>query len=211
MFNLKELSTILNNINEDTKLIHKNLSQLKRLIQTSNEAKEETSIEKKKFEEEEELAIFIENLNTFESSFNLARTELIEIKRLIEHKQNNNSLEYDLLRKFNNNSFNEDQMKQLNEIESELRKLESNLNDPASIIYEECSELIRLIQLHTEETIAKAKKDNDFDINIDDSELDEYFKCQINELQVKSESLIEQVEKHEKEYMSSYSTKEAHE
>jgi hypothetical protein len=112
----------------------------------------------------------------------------------------------------NDLALNEDQLEKVNKIETELNKIESNLSNvelAINIVYEECAEFMLQIQLYTEETIARIKVENNIGVNVDESELSESLQFQINELQLKSESLIEQIEKHLKNYISSSNMVEA--
>ncbi len=106
-------------------------------------------------------------------------------------------------------TFNEDQ--ELNEILTKLNKLELNLGDYENCIYEKCSEFKRKIQLYTENTIANIKTENSLDINTDENELSTPLQSRINELKAKSESLIGEIEKHQKECISFYNVNEANE
>ena len=53
------------------------------------------------------------------------------------------------------NPLNEQQLRELNTFEEDLNKLESNLNDPSGLIYEECSELRRVLQ-HRRNSLSKS-------------------------------------------------------
>jgi hypothetical protein len=108
--------------------------------------------------------------------------------------------------KMYNSTLNEDQLKRVIKIENELNEIESNVSDvelAINIIYEKCAEYKLQIQLHTEEFIARIKIENNLDINVDESELCQILQSQINHFKTKSESLIDNIEKHQKEYIAS--------
>lgn len=61
----------------------------------------------------------------------------------------------------------------LSDLKSKVDKIQFILNNPIDLIYDYCSELRHEIQLDTEETIAKIKVDNDYDVNTETNELSE--------------------------------------
>ena len=63
--------------------------------------------------------------------------------------------------------------------------------------------------MYSEEKIAMIKTEKGYDINIDENELGESLKSRINELKTKSESLIEQIKKSQKEYILSFNANKA--
>ena len=107
------------------------------------------------------------------------------------------------------NELNKDHLNEINQLETELNEIKSDLKDPSNFVYEECSELKRNIQLYTEETIAKIKEENNLDINIEENKLRKSVKCEINAIQTKSELIIQEVEKRQAETISSYNVNEA--
>ena len=60
----------------------------------------------------------------------------------------------------------------------------------------------RITQLYTEESIPDIKIENNLDVNIEVSELIAFLQNQINDIQAKSESLLEEIERHRKETVS---------
>lgn len=99
----------------------------------------------------------------------------------------------------------------LNNFAEKLNKLNFNLNYIDEYIFDECSELRRIIQLDTEETIASIKQSNNLDINIEDDDdcvLDKSSLLKINNIKLKSLSMINRINKYEKETLCSTSNKE---
>jgi hypothetical protein len=80
-------------------------------------------------------------------------------------------------------------------VQSELNKLENELtSDCECLIYDECAELKRKIQLKREERIFSFKTLFDLNVNSDESELNSGLIQEVNEINDSSESLIKKVE-----------------
>ena len=87
----------------------------------------------------------------------------------------------------------------LNEYDEMLAKLEFSFNNPKDYIYDECGDLRRLIQLDTEETIAKIKTKHNFHIDTDESKLNDDLRSLIDKVKEQSDLMIASVDKYENE------------
>jgi hypothetical protein len=85
------------------------------------------------------------------------------------------------------------------DFEIEINKLFSQLVDCEQIVYEKCSDLMRIIQLSAETKIAEIKVDNRFHINDEESALSAECKALVGKIQERNEILIEKVDLVEKE------------
>ena len=90
--------------------------------------------------------------------------------------------------------------------DTKLTKLEVCLSSPIDLIYNEHTEITRLIQLDTEETIARIKQSNNLDINADESVLFKIpgMSAKLELIYKQSESMIKRANEHLKEATASY-------
>lgn len=93
--------------------------------------------------------------------------------------------------------------KNYNQKLNQLKYYFNNLNE---LIYDECCELRRIIQLNTEEYIVRIKEENDYDIDEDD-ELDPKTKELIEIASEKNQILIDKVDLYEKTITNDINTK----
>lgn len=82
----------------------------------------------------------------------------------------------------------EETRNELQRIELELNKIESNLNNPAILVFEEFAELRRRLQLDKEEKIGRIKTANGYSVDTQECELDSSLTDQIDEISDQSEA-----------------------
>ena len=152
--------------------------------------------------------------STTQSLVCLIQEEFAQITHFIKkNTPNSTSTTSDALELFPNENpgkkitlsiLNEEQQKETKRLELELNKLEMNLNDPTSVVYEECTKLRCNLQLNTEETIARIKIAASVDVNTDECELSSELSNQISEISDQSETMMKKIGEYEKESNSFY-------
>ena len=80
-----------------------------------------------------------------------------------------------------------------------LAKLQANLTNIVDFIYDECSELRRLVQLHTEQAIMYLKQLNELDANLEETELNAQLAAIVQDIHNKSDSMLNKIDIYEAE------------
>jgi hypothetical protein len=220
---MKELYTKLNglenNLKQVTTLVKTESSKIKQLIQSSDEETQLQPILTAYFEDDliksdmNEIDQVEEGLMDFNFKLNKLESEILDVADLIHDEftsiHQSLKIKSEHTSQIKQSKLNNEQLIELECIRLDLNKLEADLNDPAGYIYDECSELRRLIQLDLEETIARVKQANNLNINIEECELTSTVAEKIKEIRDESEKMIETIDNHQKSYLSSYNHIEA--
>lgn len=90
----------------------------------------------------------------------------------------------------------------LNEYNSNWAKIERKFYDPADIVYEECLELKRIVQLNKEELVLDLKKANDIEVDLNESQVDIDTLSKIDKLNSELEKMTHLINDYEKEAIS---------
>lgn len=83
-----------------------------------------------------------------------------------------------------------------------LERIEKYLNNSIDFIYDECSELKRIVQLDKEELITSIKESNNVDENLDDTKLDPTILAKIEKLSNEADRIIHEIHQYQNEAIS---------
>lgn len=90
----------------------------------------------------------------------------------------------------------------LNEFNKNLDLIKQRLDNPIDIIYDECNELKRIIQLDKEESILNIKESNNIDLDLDDCKIDAKIMSKIDRINSEFDMIYQEIDNHEKEAIS---------